>query len=129
MLNSTQTKQLEAWQDEFGGFPGDIKAHALKTLEECIELCVATGCTKEQIDKSVDRELVKAERKGELTGETANPYVIGEEAADTLICLWAFIYHFNVPYKKAIDNKIPVLMSRKWKPNELTGVLERPRDD
>jgi hypothetical protein len=124
LVSKDQGNQILNWHKRKGGFYGHPAAHALKALEEMIELCIASGALPDDVQKVVDKELVKAEQKGEVSS-SPNKYRIGEEIADTVICLVICQEVSRVSCSAEIDNKLPILYEREWQPNN-DGVLRRP---
>lgn len=125
MLTQGQMEWVRKWRKENGGHFANPKAHALKVLEECIELCVAAGAEHNEIISLAHNELMKE--------RTRNPYEVfqinnvEEEIADILLCLAALVIEAKIDTYAAIDSKIPIIEQRKWTPDK-NGVLRRSRN-
>lgn len=117
---------IENWVSINGGFRNktdDTRAHSLKLLEEVVELCIASGAIAADMLRVVDTEVAKAIQKTEY-GQI-NPNGIGEEVADSAICLHIYAYHCRIHIADSICKKLPVLYKRDFVPNS-QGVLMRP---
>lgn len=128
---TVQSKDLSVmFVNQFGGKcidPKHLHAHALKTLEEMVELCVACGAQESDIRSIVDVEIQKAKTKGEFVVPNQDPQhePIQEEIADVSICLDVLAHHAQIDTDQAKLKKLPVLLARKFSPNKY-GVLKRP---
>lgn len=111
------------WHKETGGNSGThdkaIAGHALKALEEMIELCFACGARIDEVCKVTARQ---------CDAQVANPNTsedISEEAFDTLACLAVLTHQFNIRIQAAGYAKLKVLREREWGVTT-DGVLLRP---
>lgn len=114
------------WHVSQGGFPGKPRAHALRALREMVELCVAAGAMRMEIFEAVMEEMMKAEKKGEFTGQVDIDKML-EEHADVRILLGVFKkYFFPQNFAEiSMERKFEVCKGRLWQP-DADGVLWRP---
>lgn len=125
LTTGDQSLWIKNWRASNGGHFRRPHAHALKALEEMIELCFASGATPLEIQQVMYAEVEKAKDKGENTGKFDAAHV-AEELADTSLCLNVLALEAGIFVPDAVSAKIQVLESRKWRPDE-DGVLRRPR--
>lgn len=117
---------VNRWRDKYAlGVRGRPSGHALKLLEEVVELCFAAGASPENVMDAVGDEIRKAEKKGEVT-YVDDRAKMGEECADVAISLDVVLRECGIDLTAEVAKKIPVLETRQWSPDE-RGVLRRPR--
>lgn len=116
---------VAAWRRKNGGTCEFPAAHALKALEEVVELCYAAGARTGEIYDVVGRKAHKAEDRGENNG-CFNLAAVKEECAGSLICLEVIGVACGFSLDSEAQQKIQVLESRSWAP-DARGVLRRPR--
>lgn len=128
MINQRQMEWIAKWQSDNGGSYQYPQAHGLKTLEECVELCLAMGASPIMIHDRVQDELTKQAIKNKRGYEYSSISVASmvEEMADVQICLGITEIMYQLNTETAIDVKIPVLESRQWTPDAF-GILRRPK--
>lgn len=126
MISAKQIEWVKNWRSSNGGHNYQPHGHALKILEEVVELCLASGAAPEEILGTANTELDKGRTKGDIHPLHFDLIAVGEEIADVQICLAVAQIEYNLNTEAAIDTKIPVLESRTWAP-DWRGVLRRPR--
>lgn len=126
LISTSQYALVEKWLQDNGAFAGRPAPHALKCLEEVVELCIASGATEAQIDQVINTELNKASKRGEI-GKVSQEKM-AEEAGDSTVTLAAFAIHFGLNMHSVIGMILDKLAGRTWAPDE-GGVLRRPRTD
>lgn len=113
------------WHLEQGGHDGRLAGHALRLLNETVELCIATGASFDEINGRIKMELDKAVMKGHHL--RAPHESIEEEIADVLILLNVLAYHADVDdIRTLVHDKLKILRDRKWVVDD-DGVLWRPK--
>lgn len=120
-----QLEWVRNWRRRHGGHYQQPAAHALKALEEMVELCFASGCSDHEVVSTVAAEIGKARQKGEVT-KTLSRDKVAEELADVTVCLCVIAVEGSYDVPAAVAAKIPVLESREWSP-DARGVLRRSR--
>lgn len=123
-MDQENTAKIAHWRVKHGGHNTRPAGHALKTLGECVELCIAAGANITEISQTVHAEIDKATNRGEFKHEFDFVKVC-EEVADVDICLEMLCQHNIISRDKAISNKIPILDAREWEADK-DGVLRRP---
>src|SRR5260221_269686 len=68
------------WHLDFGGHNGRIAGHALRVLNEVVELCVVAGARREEIVERITQEINKTDKRGDFS-DTWSPDLF-EEMAD-----------------------------------------------
>lgn len=124
MIDPSLADAVIEWHRSNGGNGSAPAGHALKLLEEVIELCVASGASVQRIINVVDAEITKASRKNEI-GKPIEPDKMGEEFADCEMLMRVFSYYFVSNERGYVADKLKALGYRKWEVNE-EGVLRRP---
>lgn len=124
MLNATTENRIRDWHRDNGGFNGRLASHALKGLEEMVELCFACGADENEIIRTVTRECRKQIAK---EGQDIDAQIhVEEEYADVMITLVVLAFYAKIYNEdQAVRRKIPILEERKWAPTK-DGVLVRP---
>jgi hypothetical protein len=101
-----------AWIDEtFPGTDPESPRKSIRLLEECVELCLASGATRGQIEEAVHNALLRADRggAGDVRDSHPRPEKIPAKAAAVLIVLYGVAYmrdfdlHFEVDKKMKIN--------------------------
>lgn len=126
LLTEKQFEWIRDWRQKNGGHFEKPGGHALKVLEECVELCFAMGCEAKHVEATVEKEIAKALKKGEITG-AFNSTSTAEELADISLCLGVVSLECGFFVPSYVDQKIRVLSQRLYKPDK-DGVLRRERD-
>lgn len=111
------------WHQLNGGNKGRLAAHALRLLNEAVELCIACGAERTEIAERVFKEFEKATSKNEWGG---NPDDIAGECADVSLLLDVVAHYGDVCLQDARITKFEVVLKRDWYADE-DGVLWRPR--
>ena len=109
------------WHRENGGRPIGMAGHALRILNEVIELCIAAGAQSADIYHVVHSELTKAFVRGDFNGERG---IVDGEWADCALLLDIFAGHYGIDSVTARRNKLDTLWERRWRADEC-GVLWR----
>lgn len=122
LVTTEQQRQIMYWHMSHGGFAGSLAKHALRSLHEMVELCIASGANPSDIVTAVAKEIVKATDRGEVGKFDRDKFE--DEVADTLITMVVLTSYGAAAPNEAIDAKIPILKQRTWKPDE-AGVLWR----
>lgn len=120
-------EDLMDWHRSQGGFAGNPAGHALRMLRECVELCVASGATRQQIIGACDAEIIKAEVKEEFCQEPKLE-AMTEELCDVVLLAIVFQGYFSpemFDFEKAMNKKFRVCQERQWEADGC-GVLWRP---
>lgn len=109
------------WIDEtFPGSDPNTPRKALRVLEELVELCLVSGASAQDIDKTVGRALTK---EGASLGTPAwiarrrRPDKIPAEMADVEIVLRGMAQLHGVDLQAEVDKKMAVNRGRRWKAN------------
>ncbi len=120
-------EEVIQWTDDVGGHcnvNADSKYHALRLLNETVELCIAAGANGTDIFESVYSEINKEISKhGELK---PSPETILDEVADVAILIEIFAHHTNTSIDDAVANKLKILYNREWRIDE-HGVIWRKK--
>ena len=125
MISKESSRRFLKVIKQFGGHAEKGPApHALKILEEVVELCIVSGCNPLDIFDAVDKEVSKGRSRGEI-GEH-RPKKAREEVADVIFTVDSYCYHMNINSMMACEEKLLILEERKWSPDD-GGVLRRPR--
>lgn len=125
MIRDKQIAALLAWQEKFGGSNIRPAGHALKLLGEAVELAIACGADRIEIDDVITTELLKAYDRREFTC-TFSHAKASEEVADVLALLTILAQNNRIDASMAVDVKLPILHQRLWEADK-DGVLRRPR--
>ena len=122
----TWKDRVVSWHISNGGFNGRIAGHALRLLNEAVELCVACGADPVEIGERVHMEIAKARSRNELGTVQCVP-TIREELADVDILSTVIAHHTgNRNLDIDCENKVSVLFQRKWTVDS-DGVLWRSK--
>lgn len=114
----TETRETQEsvgrWINEtFPGTDPESPRKAIRALEECIELCRASGATWGQIWDAIDRVDMATGDKSE-ENISAEPAKIPAEAADVLIVLYGVAHMRGFDLHAEVDRKMAVNRSRRW---------------
>jgi NTP pyrophosphatase (non-canonical NTP hydrolase) len=96
------------WAIRTFGRGEDPARYALRALEECLELCIASGVTKDEIGETVintvqnNFEKLKAPRK---------------ELADTMVTLFVYAHVFGFSAFSEVDHVMGLNRQRAWRSN------------
>ena len=127
MILENRATEIRLWHTHNGGFckAHNFAPHALRLLEEVIELCVASGAQLNDIffrsNGAIDKEFKK---HGKLV--IAAPENMKEEFADVQFLLFILAGFAGVDINVECINKYEILLERKWEVDK-DGVLRRPR--
>lgn len=125
MLTQEQMEWVRKWRADNKAHNTRPAGHALKILEEVIELCYASGAHPGEIYNVFQAETEKARTREEIKQVPHMPRM-QDEAADVTITVAAFVIANNIDIQDAFRKKVPILESRTWTPDN-DGVLRRPR--
>lgn len=89
------------------------KGRALAVVEEAVELGLAAGLTKQQIQSAVDLSLGQHERRSAQIGYV--PESDEGEVADCMLNVYAYAYERNIDPQAALDKK---MVKNRAKPDE-----------
>lgn len=120
-------EEVIQWTDDVGGHcnaAADSRYHALRLLNETVELCIAAGASGTDIFECVGSEINKEISKHGVL--TASPESIPDEMADVAILIEIFAHHTNTSIDDAVANKLKILYTREWKVDE-HGVIWRKK--
>lgn len=113
----TETQQsIAKWARET--FPGgdDLSpAHALRMLDEAIELCLVIGCTFNEMSAHVS----DAFNQSVIGPNTSipNPAYVAAELADVAICLDVMAERRGIGLRVEVDRKMAINRARRWQSN------------
>lgn len=110
------------WHQEQGGCGFRLAGHALRLLNETIELCVTAGATHFEILKVVNSECNKAIDRHEFGGNISE---LPQEFADVSFLQEVFAYYAGINIEQAREDKFKILLDRRWRA-DADGVLWRP---
>lgn len=123
-MPDTKTEVVR-WHTDNGGHNGRIAGHALRLLNEAIELCVTAGADAGEIGERVAAELAKAAERGEFQ-EPVTFDGVRKELVDVQFLADVIAHHTgNVDTECERREKLAVLHERAWEADE-DGVLWRP---
>lgn len=100
----TQSSVYRWCKDTFPEFKG-LKGRATALVEEAVELCLAAGMTKEEIEAAVSVPLQKANLRKEDESDRG-------EIADVQICVWAYAEEAGFSAQHETDKKMEINRSR-----------------
>ena len=113
------------WHVGAGGKNVRLAGHALRLLNEAVELCVAAGARPGEIHNRVVDEIAKADGRGEFRMRV-DPAVVRAELVDVQILGDILAHHTgDVCTDTEYAAKLPVLAAREWEPDK-DGALWRP---
>lgn len=123
--NVTET-EIIGWHRSQGGNEARAAGHALRILRECVELCIASGASEEEIKMAVRRECDKGVARSEF-GIDHSPTEMIEEYVDVWLLMLVYRGYFIHPgdFVDASQAKMQILRSRLWEA-DADGVLWRP---
>lgn len=113
------------WHVANGGNNGRLAGHALRLLNEAVELCVTAGASADEIGSRVSAEIAKAASRGEFEKEVTFDGVRAE-LVDVQFLSDVIAYHtgsLNIETERR--TKLEILNERKWEADR-DGVLWRP---
>jgi NTP pyrophosphatase (non-canonical NTP hydrolase) len=99
--------------ETFPGVDPDSPRKSLRLLEECVELCLASGASFEEIRRAVDRDR-KAYCDQDDHESRPDWAKIPAEAADVLIVLYGVAGMRGFNLHAEVDRKMAVNRSRTW---------------
>lgn len=116
--------RIPAWESWFGGHYTNPAEHALKTLQEAVELALHSGATPRQVHDVVLNESANQVAKPDFRFGQYEKDKVHEEIADLAICVEKHRNSEGMDLERTVDKKIDVLFTREW---EVTpgGVLVR----
>lgn len=117
--------KIAQWHTEAGGYNGRIAGHALRLLNEAIELCIVAGASAGEISSRVGAEIAKAANRGEFEQQVTFE-AVRAELADVIITADVVAHYTgNVNMDIECTHKLEILKERKWEADS-DGVLWRP---
>jgi NTP pyrophosphatase (non-canonical NTP hydrolase) len=116
--------RAKEWRLKNNGTFNNPKAHALKALEEMVELCIAFGCNYQDMENVLQTEFVKERSKNPEKIGKLDKEGIKEELADCIICLQVLAHETEIDLEEVVDDKWGIINERIWKPDQ-DGVLRR----
>jgi len=126
MTTDTQRAAV-AWHVGAGGRCSRLAGHALRLLNEAVELCAAAGASPLEIETHVHAEIAKALERGEFSASgPIDPYAVRKELVDVQI-LGDVLAHWTggVDTEVLRAAKIMILHERDWEA-AADGALWRP---
>lgn len=113
------------WHVDAGGSKGRLAGHALRLLNEAVELCIAAGAGADEIKDRVKAELWKAFERAEIH-KPVDEAKVRAELADVQVCTDVLAnYTGNVDLTKEREHKLVILKERQWEADS-DGALWRP---
>lgn len=105
------------WHTENGGHNnGRLAGHALRLLNEAVELCVACGASADEIGARVASEIAKAAGRKEFGHSVIDYDEVREELVDVQFLSEVLAHHTgDVDLCIERDKKLDVLWERKWR--------------
>lgn len=107
--------QIHIWHQDNGGFC-DVQGqrfHALRLLHEAVELCQASGASRDEITEAVRDEIIKHTERYGMAPAVMPAAMLLEEVADVAILLEVFAYYLDLSIDDAVHDKLHVLRQRK----------------
>lgn len=103
-----------------------MAGHALRILRECIELCIAAGASRNELEEAFLAEMWKADGRLEFSVPHSNADVL-EEFVDVKMLMTIFKRYFIIPRDLEAEEwrKLEVCRKRQWEA-DADGVLWRP---
>lgn len=113
---------INQWSKETFGPPTDIKVHALRVIEEAVEVCLAAGVPSFTIGSYISKVISKANaklqakypgrdiREPEIQAKLLGEY--GEELADVIITCAS---RTGIDHQAKVDAKMTVNRAREWR--------------
>ena len=120
----TRSKVLD-WHKTNGGKNVRLAGHALRLLNEAVELCVASGASADEIGSRVAAEIAKLAERGEFKLPVDFSTVRDELSDVTILGDVLASYTGSVDLTPERERKIIILHERKWEADR-DGVLWRP---
>lgn len=127
LMSARQPIDIPRWHQEHGGNFNKPAGHALRLLNEVVELCMASGASEFDIRHHVVTEIDRQKDKFDFKIE-GNPNSLPEEWADCQILLNIFAHYAHINKTTAVREKVDVLWERQWEADE-DGVLWRPNSN
>lgn len=120
-------KDVRQWHVSQGGHCGRLAGHALKLLEEAVELAVVAGAGRREIEDVVAFEIDKARSRAEFVapGVPVPKGKVLDELADVALLVDLLEMHLGGWLEDAKRRKVVVLGQREWLVDP-DGVLYRP---
>lgn len=121
-LDDTLLKVV-SWHKKNGGgvINENLAPHALRLLNEVVELCLACGAKPWEIQYTAAEEIKKQLARGiEMSMD------VGDEIADVQILTAILAYYARKNLREECEHKLDILHTRKWKADE-HGVLWRDK--
>lgn len=113
MGNETQETVYNWINTTFPGTDPDSPRKSLRLIEECVELCIASGASFEDIRNAVDRNR-KDHRGRDDHDRSPEPDKIAAEAADVLIVLYGVAGMRGFDLHAEVDAKMSINRCRRW---------------
>lgn len=96
------------WAISTFGRGEDPARYALRALEECLELCIASGATKDDIGEVVIETVQNNYEKMKMPRK---------ELADTIVTLYVYAHIFGFSAQTEVDRVMGVNRQRTWRSN------------
>lgn len=125
MLTDVQKLKLMKWRRNSGAHFRAPWAHAMKLLEEAVELCFAMGSTIDGVRRTVEQEIAKAVYQQCVHPGRYDRQETFVELGDVAVCCAVVSYHSRLQVPAAVDACIERVQSREWAADS-SGVLRRP---
>jgi hypothetical protein len=118
-MNETQAS-IGQWLDAtLPGADPTSPRQALRCLQECVELCLASGASSSEIYDAISqawRAHYESKRQGYLE-HRPQPDKVPGEAADVFIVLAGLAHTRNFDLQQEVGRKMAVNRQRRWKAN------------
>ncbi len=119
-------KDVCFWHTKNGGKNVRLAGHALRLLNEAVELCLAAGASQTEIRTVVVDKIIEEAAKPHSESSVVDSVAVREEAADVVILATIVGLHTGDPdLGPDVQKKISVLWQRQWAADQ-DGVLWRP---
>lgn len=105
--------RVARWNDSFGGHYTNPAEHALKTLQEAVELALHSGAKSDEISEVVYQECCSQMAKPDWK-PGYDKAKVQEEIADVCICVEKHRTFEKMDLNDVVDRKIDVLFERSW---------------
>lgn len=113
-MPETQESIFNWINETFPGTNPDSPRKSLRLLEECVELCIASGATPHEVELATERALNCAAEWQPKNGRDPQPDKIAAEAADVLIVLYGLAGMRGIDLHTEVDRKMVRNRSRTW---------------
>jgi hypothetical protein len=114
MGSETQETVYNWINTTFPGTDPDSPRKSLRLIEECVELCIASGAAPQEVKLAIVRALNSAAEWQPDDGRDPQPDKIPAEAADVLIVLYGLAGMRGFDLHAEVDAKMSINRGRRW---------------